>query len=185
MTESESERTESETSDSSAEAEQESPTSADFAGLLGELKQSGEAFKREAESLNDTLTGVERSLRDLALDVEVWLEDNPLRIQELSVSASIVAPHIEVQIGFAPSSHGGWRLQLRKAEYAHHMDIADDPQRRLMRVLEQMPLIDASKDDRTAALQHLGALIRAMTKATNRRTEALRQGRKLADDSSS
>ena len=163
----------------------EDPGSRDFADLLGELRESGETLKRESETLSETLEGVESSLRELAIGVEVWLEDSPLRIQELSVSASAVAPHIEVQLGFAPSSRGGggWRLQLRKAEYAHHMDIADDPQRRLMRILEQVPLNEAPKDDRVAALQHLGALIRTMTQATRNRTEVLKQARDLTRDS--
>ena len=62
------------------------------------------------------------------------------------------------------------------------VEVANDPQRRLMRVLEQGPLTDAPRDDRIAALQHLGSLIRCITEATRTRTEVLRQARHLTSD---
>ena len=93
-------------------------SSDNFARQLGELKETAEALNRELDSVNQILEGVEKQLQELSVATEMWLEDSPLRTQELSVSASNVAPNIEVQLPAGLGSVTGKLLDSEKESYA-------------------------------------------------------------------
>ena len=160
-------------------------SSDDFARQLGELKETAEALNRELDSVNQILEGVEKQLQELNVATEMWLEDSPLRTQELSVSASNVAPNIEVQLGYAPRKVGArveWRLQLREVEYAPRLTSSGDyHERELMRVHKTANLVDASREDCMQALSQLSTLIERLTEATRKRIQTIRDAKKFLE----
>ena len=158
----------------------------DFSHLLGELKASADVLNQELDAVPEIIAGVERQLQKLALTLEAWLEDHPLRTHELSVSASNVAPNIETQLGYAPRTLGAqveWRLQLRDAEYSPRLAPSGDyHERELMRIQRRVNLVDASREDRLSALGQLPTLIRHLIAATKERTDTIRTAKHLLDE---
>ena len=155
--------------------------SPDFSQLMSDLRHSAEAFHQESASVVEVIEGVEEQLADLDLNLEVWLEGSPLHTRELSVSASSVAPILEVQLGYAPTIRGDWRLHLREAEYAPLVNDESDRDRQLMRVKGTTLLVDAPREDRLAAVGLFTPLLRFINEAVRRRTEMIQQARRLID----
>ena len=156
----------------------------DISQLMSELKESAEALNEESQSVQSIIQEVEGQLCELALEMELWLEDSPMSTRELSVSASNVAPHIEVQLGFARHTVGSqseWKLQLREAEYVLQTNVTEGPDRKLMRVLSRKNLHNAPREELIAAVAKLPALIQCFTSATRDRIEVIRGARKLLE----
>ncbi|MEE8143467.1 MAG: hypothetical protein V3T77_10245 [Planctomycetota bacterium] len=156
----------------------------DLSRLLEGLSESAQALRKEAESVGQVIDSVQTRLNGMNLGVEVWLEDQPLRTRELSVSASNVAPRIEVQLGFAPLwMHGKeqWCLQLREAEYGPQAISGEGEQFKLSRIHKQQALSECSKPDQVAALSILPALIQKLTTATQEQMRTLRDSKKLLE----
>ncbi|MFQ5655472.1 MAG: hypothetical protein ACE5GW_12175, partial [Planctomycetota bacterium] len=79
-------------------------TEEEMSRLFAEFSESAEALKKESGSLQEVIAGFEAKLREVGLPIEVWLEERPIQSRELSVSASSVAPTMELQLGYARGS---------------------------------------------------------------------------------
>ena len=154
----------------------------EFSELLNQLAASAEELKQEAESIDTVIDGVEARLRSLNLGIELWIEDQPLQANELSVSASNVAPLVEVQLGFGQLAALGredWCLQLREAEYTPQPNAADGAGVGLSRILRQEKLSKCPREDRVAALGILPRLIQQLTSETEERSRLIRETKEL------
>lgn len=155
--------------------------------LLERLAATAASLHQEATPLDDILQAVEARLASFQLGLEVWVEDQPLSVRELSVSASPVAPKVETQLGFAPvgrAPSGKWQLQVREAEYAPAINQELDDEWGLMRVLRQESLHKRPREERIAALRAVPALIEGITAATQQRIGWIQDAKQWLDSAS-
>ena len=152
--------------------------------LLDQLQGTAETLEQESRSIPEILEGVQQRLRTLHLGLDAWVTGQPLSIQHLSVSASTVAPRIEVQLGFAlpaPGKGGERALVIREAAYVPDPELPADGACKLARVLKVKLLSQAPREEQMAALSRLPDLIGQLNAELQSRTDAIRSARKIIE----
>lgn len=139
-----------------------------------ELRAASESLHEEVPRIGNAIVEQEQRIRAIAPAIEVWLDEQPLARQDLSVSASTVASHVEVHLGYAPDPRPGrteWCLCLRRAEFAERPFVEGEV---LVRVIRVQRLVDAPEDQQLTALGRIPALVRAIAATVRARSEQIR-----------
>lgn len=162
----------------------------DLDPLFGELDRSAASLREEVGAIDTVISRANERLAGAGVRAEVWVEERPITRRELSVSASSVAPRIDVQLGFAPALKKGtgavsegtpFTLMIREVETVPEPTAGDGDVYRAVRVLEQKSVEEAPIELQLQALERLPDLVRLLTDAVNDQRATLERARKLVE----
>src|SRR5262245_29463676 len=129
-------------------------TQAELSRLLADLTDTTRRLNQASDTINEIIDATSRTLHDMQLGLEVWLDAQPLTSR-----ISKDDPRIEEQLGFAKTG-SDWTLSVRTVEYTPD---AEDPYGGKQECeIAQEPLRDCSRRLRIKALPLLPDLLAAL-----------------------
>jgi hypothetical protein len=156
--------------------------SSNTAHLLAELTKNAAEFNRATDSINSLIERFEDTLRNLHLGIETWISYPPLyRDDEYEVEmdeGEMRAGSVDMQLGFTKRA-GEWGLALRRVVFV--FDEVAINRRDLLRVEPELPLRDASRELRIAALGQFPQLLRDLNEKVKDVTQKIQAARQFVE----
>lgn len=151
-------------------------TEVELTRLLSDLRQTAKDLNRESNSINDIISRLEVTLREVNLGIDVWLTSSPVStehwIKEDDDGDTTVEGECEEQLGFVKLDT--WQLAVRTATYR-----TNDGNYELLETSRATRLLDASRDTRIAALGKFPVLIKQMQAQAQAALKAIEDAKKL------
>jgi hypothetical protein len=135
---------------------------------LEQLSAVAQAINETSANINRVISEFEKSLRTSNPGVSVWCSSF-LRFNEFTQVGS--------QLGFGKNEDDEWGLLVRRASYGK-----TNGQWRLQtnRPVTILKLLEATRDERAAALEKFGLLVEELTHVAQEHLEMLRQSNRQA-----
>jgi len=146
-------------------------TDIDFSNLLCELNKSASELNAGTETVNSILASVETRLIKMNLGFEVWVPDSLTSIQ---ISEYM---YQDTELGFAKIGTD-WSLAVRVREGKRDPRSGDFDWYPLP-IPGSTRLLDASRQVRIKALQHIPELLEALKSKADEATATIKEAKKL------
>jgi hypothetical protein len=143
----------------------------EFSNLLSELNKSASELNAETETVNSVLASVETQLIKMNLGFEVWVPDSLSSIQISEYR------YQDTELGFAKIGTD-WSLAVRVREGKRDPRSGDFDWYPLP-IPGSTRLLDASRQVRIKALQHIPELLEALKSKTDEAAATIKEAKKL------
>ena len=145
----------------------------EFSSLLRELNQSASELNAGTETVNSVLASVETRLTKMNLGIEVWVPDSLSSIQISEYK------YQDTELGFSKIG-ADWSLAVRVREGKIDPRSGDFDWYPLP-ILGSTRLLDASRQVRIKALQHIPELLEAMKSKADKAADTNKEAKKLIE----